>query len=261
MQKILTKVHVHMPYHYFPEYRKMILQYKMNLEIFFSHAALQELNMSACKETAQILKDAGIKITFHAPFMDLRPGALDEKIRQASLERLKQVFELAFHFHPLSIVCHASFDHRYYVSCEDLWLESSVATWQELINLAREAQTTIALENVYEKEPYILRRLFDRLASNSIFFCFDSGHFNVFSKTPLEEWFKELGPYLGHLHLHDNHGRHDEHLPVGTGTFPFSFFFDALRKTKREPIVTLEAHSKEDLWQSAENINNMGAFD
>ena len=64
-------------------------------------------------ETAKLLADAGLKITFHAPFMDLRPGAMDDKIRRTSIDRIKQVFDLAPYFHPLKIVCHASFDERY----------------------------------------------------------------------------------------------------------------------------------------------------
>jgi sugar phosphate isomerase/epimerase len=258
MQDILQRVHVHMPYDLLPEYQKLILREKMNLEIYFSHWSLHGLDLVKCRERAALLVDAGINITFHAPFMDLRPGALDEKIRGASLERLKQVFKIAPYFHPLRIVCHASFDHRYYVSCDEEWLENSVTTWRELLDLAREVQTSIALENVYERDPYILRRLFDLLSSDRICFCFDTGHFNVFSRTPLAVWFEELGSYLGHLHLHDNLGRTDEHLPVGCGNFPFGVFFQALLGIKRQLLITLEAHAPDDLWQSIENIKQMG---
>jgi sugar phosphate isomerase/epimerase len=257
MQEIFKKVHVHMPFELIPEYRKLILKEKMNLEIYFSHSALTGLDRMKSRQTADFLDDAGIKVTFHAPFMDLRPGALDEKIRQASLERLRQVFEIAPYYHPLRIVCHASFDHRYYVNCDESWLASSETSWRELIALAQETGTIIALENVYERDPYILRQLFDRLHSDYICFCFDSGHFNVFSRTGLELWFGELGPYLGHLHLHDNHGRFDEHLPIGSGNFPFGTFFQELGKISRQPLITLEAHAQDDLWQSIENIKKM----
>jgi sugar phosphate isomerase/epimerase len=257
MQEILKKVHVHMPFDLFPAYRKLILKEKLNLEIYFSHSALTELDMVKCRQTAELLGDAGIKVTFHAPFMDLRPGALDEKIRQASLERLRQVFDIAPYFHPLRIVCHASFDHRYYVNCDASWLEQSEASWRELIALAQETGTIIALENVYERDPHILRRLFDLLHSEHICFCFDSGHFNVFSRTGLDVWLNELGSYLGHLHLHDNHGRFDEHLPVGGGNFPFGAFFQELQKIPQQPLITLEAHAIDDLWHSIENIKKM----
>ena len=258
MQDILKKVHVHMPFDFLPRFQEMILQEKMNLEIYFSCSALDKLDNTKCRQMANLLTDSGIKVTFHAPFMDLRPGALDGKIRQASLERLKQVFELAPYFHPLRIVCHPSYDSRYYVSCDEEWLDNSAATWLTLIALVREAETIIALENVYEKEPSILRRLFERLNSDRICFCFDTGHFNVFARTALNVWLEELGQYLGHLHLHDNHGRFDEHLPVGNGTFPFAELFQTLQEIKAKPSITLEAHAQADLWQSLSNIKEMG---
>jgi len=260
MQEILKRVHVHLPIDYFSRFQDLVFREKLNLEIYFSHLALDNMDYKKCRQTAMLLTDAGIQVTFHAPFMDLRPGALDDKIRRASMERLKQVFELAPYFHPLRIVCHPSFDHRYYVSTDEEWLAKSVLTWLELIGLAREIGTVIALENVYEKEPSILRRLFERLPSDHICFCFDSGHFNVFSRTPLSLWLHELGKYLGEMHLHDNHGRMDEHLPIGNGTFPFAELFSSLRNMNAQPLMTIEAHAQNHLWESLANIKKMGLF-
>jgi sugar phosphate isomerase/epimerase len=257
MQDIISKVHVHMPFHLLPEYQKMILQNKLNLEIYFHQGALQSMHKSRCRETAKILADAGLKINFHAPFMDLRPGAFDDKIRQVSIDRIKQAIDLAPYFHPLKIVCHASFDENYYVSSDDLWLEHSVKVWKKLTALAKDYNTIIALENVYEKNPYILRRLFDALDSESVCFCFDTGHFNAYSHEPLSVWLKELGKYLGHMHLHDNFGHKDEHLPVGAGTFPFNELSQYLRRRKSRPSFTLEAHNQNALWQSMNNIKSM----
>lgn len=257
MPSVTSKVHAHMPYHFLPKYRDMILRHGLNLEIYFNHWTLQSLDKSQCIETAKILAGAGLKITFHAPFMDLRPGALDDRIRRTSIDRIRQVFDLAPYFHPLKIVCHASFDEHYYVSVDDLWLAASVKTWKELIAVARDNKTMIALENIYEKNPRILQRLFETLSSDDICFCFDTGHFNVFSCEPLNVWMKALGKYLGHLHLHDNFGQRDEHLAVGDGTFPFPELFRFLKKIKAKPTMTLEAHRPENLWQSMDNIRNM----
>ena len=261
MQNVLKRIHAHMPYHLLPTYLEMIVQNKLNLEIYFSHYVLQNMDKKKCAEAAKILADTGLKVTFHAPFMDLRPAALDDKIRQTSLDRIKQVFDLVPYFHPLKIVCHPSFDERYYVSCDDLWLENSAKTWTPLIALARDTGTMIALENVYEKEPNIIVRLFELLSSDHICFCFDTGHFNVFSYEPLNVWLVAMGKYLGHLHLHDNFGRSDEHLPVGSGTFPFIEFFETLREIKVKPTLTLEAHSREGLFQSINNIKDMALLD
>lgn len=261
MRHIVKNVHAHMPYHLLPKYLEMILQKKLNLEIYFHHWALENIDRRQCSEMAKRLTDAGLKITFHAPFMDLRPGALDETIRRASLDRIKEAFDLAPFFHPLKIVCHAGFDERYYVFGEDLWLESSVKTWKELLAVAEDCRTVIALENTYERNPDMLRRLLDALASENICFCLDVGHFNVFSYEPLSQWVSALGEYLRHLHLHDNFGRQDEHLPVGKGTFPFTELFATLKRKRIKPTITLEAHNPENLWHSIRNIDSLGLLD
>ncbi|MEN6374216.1 MAG: sugar phosphate isomerase/epimerase [Smithella sp.] len=259
MQDILEKVHVHMPFNLLAKYQEMIFAKRMNLEIYFSHDVLNKVDIAKYRQAAKLFADSGLKITFHAPFMDLRPGALDDKIRLASIDRLKQVFDLIPYFEPLKVVCHPSFDRLYYVSCDEEWLEASQATWLTLIDLIDgETKTKIALENVYEREPSVLRKLFERLDSDRICFCFDTGHFNVFARTELKVWLTELGQYLGHLHLHDNYGERDEHLPVGNGTFPFAEFFAALREIKASPTITLEAHAEDNLWESLSNIKKLG---
>lgn len=261
MLEILRKVHAHMPYPLLSKYMPMILEKKLNLEIYFSHYALQSLDNNECRQIAARLQDAGLKMTFHAPFMDLRPGALDDHIRKTSLDRIRQVFDLIPYFQPLKIVCHPSFDDRYYVGCDDLWLENSVNFWRQLIPLAKDSGAVIALENVYEKEPHILHRLLAALASDQVCFCFDTGHFNVFAHAPLKTWMEQMGRYIGHLHLHDNFGKFDEHLPVGVATFPFDQFFIALKDLKVRPTITLEAHAQEHLWQSAANLQKMSLGD
>ena len=261
MQDIIGKIQVHIPFHLMPQYQETIIERRLNPEIYFSQYALKNLDVAKCKETAKLFRNAGLKITFHGPFMDLRPGALDDKIRQVSVDRMKQAIELAQYFQPLRIVCHPMFDDHYYVDCDDLWLEASVKSWTELIPLVKAHNTILSLENVYDKEPRLLRRLFEALASNSVCFCFDTGHFNAFSYEPLSVWLKELGRYLGQIHVHDNFGQKDEHLAVGAGSFPFEELFAYLRKKKIKPVVTLEAHDQTSLWQSITNIKEAGFLD
>lgn len=261
MMDIIARVHAHMPYVLLSRYLPMVLEKKLNLEIYFSHYALQSLDKKTCLQTAQALKDAGCKVNFHAPFMDLRPAALDDSIQRTSLERIKQAYDLAQYFSPLKIVCHPSFDELYYVDCDDLWLENSIRFWNQLIPVARDGGFIIALENVYEKEPHILRCLFEALGTSQVCFCFDTGHFNVFSKAPLRTWMEEMSPYLGHLHLHDNYGKYDDHLPVNSATFPFEKFFKELKKRGLKPTATLEAHRPEHLWKSLENLQKMSLWE
>jgi len=263
MSDILQKVQVNMPYqmlidHYLP----LVVERKINPEIGFNCFVLDRFGREDFSETARKLGDAGLSITFHAPFFDLRPGALDRRIREVTKDRLNQVFDLVPLFKPKTIVCHASFDRRYYVTHEDDWLENSRDTWSGFLSLAEEMGTTIALENVYEENPAYLGKLLGTFSESAhLFCCFDTGHFNAFSDTPLNLWMDELAPHIGQVHLHDNGGHGDDHAAVGDGTFPFHDFFKRLRKDGTSPIITLEPHTEETLWKTVHNIDTMKLFE
>jgi len=255
MREILGKIHAHVPIRLLAgKVLPLVLRERIRPEIGISHIALDEIAREEFLRVADILRQEGLPVTIHAPFMDLRPGALDPRIRQVSSDRIGQALALAAYFRPRSVVCHASFDERYYVSAEEQWLENSVETWRRLLPAAEDAGTVICLENVYEKEPLQIRRLLEAVASPRLRFCFDTGHFNIFASAPLEQWIDEMGPWLGHVHLHDNSGARDEHLPVGEGTFPFPEFFARLRERSLRPILTVESHSERDLWRMLDNL-------
>lgn len=261
---VLEQVQVNMPYRLLMErYLPLVLREKIHLELGFDCFALDRYSREHFRETAKILLDAGLGITFHAPFYDLRPGALDERIRDVTAARLDQVFDLVPLFRPRSVVCHAAFDRRYYVSNEEAWLENSIRTWTPILRRARELGTSLMIENVYEDGPDELKLLLEHLGGHaggdraSVGFCFDTGHWNAFSLSPLERWMDAMGPFIGQVHLHDNDGSGDQHLPVGEGTFPFHHFMDALKKTGRTPIVTIEPHTREALRKSLDNIAAM----
>jgi sugar phosphate isomerase/epimerase len=238
----------------------LVLKERFNPEISFDYATLERFTTDDYRRIADELLAAGLSVTFHAPFMDLRPGAIDPVIRQASLDRIRSVVELAAYFHPLSVVCHPSFDNRYYVSTEELWLMNSIETWETLVALAESVNTTLCLENVYEKQPRLLQRLLAAVESPRLRFCFDTGHFNVFSRAPLEEWIQVMAPYLFELHIHDNGGAADEHKAVGNGSFPFFRLFGMIREKGLQPIITLEAHNEANLRLSVENLTAMGVL-
>jgi sugar phosphate isomerase/epimerase len=263
MNEILKKIQVHVPFRLLHDkLMPIVINRGINPEIGFDHAVFELFCQRDFVEVAKGLSDAGISPTFHAPFLDLRPGALDPKVRQATIDRLKEFFDLVPFFQPRLVVCHPAFDERYYMSGENIWLENSLETWGYFSTLAGDMHTVIALENVYEADPLQLRLLLSGLNSPNVCFCFDTGHFNVFSRASLEVWMEEMLHFLGEIHIHDNHGTVDEHLPVGMGSFPFLRFFRMIRNNKDSSlIVTIEAHSEKNLWQSLENIKSMQLLD
>jgi sugar phosphate isomerase/epimerase len=262
MQDILKHLQVHIPFdQLLHKHLDKILRERINPEIAFNSAILDGFNRPDYESAATLLREAGLAVTFHGPFMDLRPGAIDAKIRRVSLERFAQVFEIASCFRPRSIVFHPSYDEKYYVSSGRKWLENSIDTWMQLVPLAQGLDTRIALENVYEADPGCLGLLLDALPPRCVGFCFDTGHYNAFAESGLEAWIDRLGPRLVEIHLHDNRGALDEHLPVGEGTFPFARLFAILKERKLSPILTVEAHSEKNLARTLSNISSLGILE
>ena len=255
MIKIIKNIQVHIPFRLLTtEELHVVIEKRINPEISFNFTDLETTPKTRYAEVAKCLQEAGLRVTFHAPFMDLRPGAIDPKIRQATKDRLQQVFDLVPFFRPVTVVCHPSFDEKYYVSTRQAWMENSIETWSHFLKLAEDMETVITLENVYEMEPSPLLKLLGVFASSRLRFCFDTGHFNVFSRAPLATWIEQMGPYLAQLHVHDNAGAADDHAPVGKGNFPFPAFFAGLREAGIFPLITLEPHSLDDLWKSLQGL-------
>lgn len=259
MQDILKYLQVHIPFdQLIQKHIEKVLEEGINPEIAFNCAILDRFTDKDFAAAGGALREAGRSITFHGPFMDLRPGAIDPKIRRVSVERFRRTFEIASFFRPRSIVLHPSHDEKYYVSSGRKWLENSIDTWKQLLPLAQGIDTRIALENVYEADPGYIGLLLDALPRDQVGFCFDTGHFNVFSGCDLEVWMDRLGYRLIEIHLHDNQGALDEHLPVGEGTFPFARLFSILEERELLPILTVEAHSEKNLSKTLANITAMG---
>ena len=214
---------VHVPYHRIREYLPFIKKNRINLEVYFSAHILDALSYSEIKSLRSEL-DYNPSMTFHAPFMDLSPGAVDDRIREITLKRFSDVFAIAALLKPKVIVFHSGYEKWKYALKMDLWLEKSILTWKELVKRAEGMEIKIAIENVFEDNPENLRLLMEAIASEHFGVCFDTGHFNLFSTLSLKEWLREIKRYLIELHLHDNTGRADDHLAIGEGNFDFSGF-------------------------------------
>jgi len=87
------------------------------------------------------------------------------------------------------------------------------------------------------------------------------GHLLAFAQVAWHEWLTTLEKWLGQLHLHDNHGFRDEHLPVGMGDFDFSGLFAYLKARDIKPLITLEPRSERDLWDSLIALDRLAIFD
>lgn len=233
------------------------VQNRLQPEVGLEGDCLWNVSIDDFRNTAETLQKNGLACTLHAPFFDLAPGAIDEKIRKVTREKLRRAFDLIPLFKPRSIVCHLGYEENKHSYKFEKWLKYATETWRGLIDIAAQHNTLVMFENTYEVTPEIHHKLLTDLDSPHVKYCLDTGHLMAYAGTSWQLWLDRLLPWLGQLHLHDNNGKRDDHIAIGTGLFDFKELFAFLRDNKQQPIITLEPHSKEDLWMSLKNINDM----
>ncbi len=115
------------------------------------------------------------------------------------------------------------------------------------------AKVIMNIENHYAYEYHGCRELFSQpwefkelfgLASPSLQFCFDTGHGNMTGNT--DELIGELAPWLKYIHLADNHGVDDDHVPYRKGTVAWDAIFAHLRRVSFDGIFCVEFPVFED---------------
>ncbi len=85
----------------------------------------------------------------------------------------------------------------------------------------------------------------------------DFGHAHIAKLT--QEFIDTLKTHIKHLHLHDNFGFTDEHLPVGTGSLPYDNFKSFLKGFQGTAIMEIFSFKDpiNDIKISLENLKRI----
>lgn len=250
-KSLQIRPHIHVPYEAVDRYLEFIREEKANLEIYFGSRIFDKLTRNDINALKNKL-DYKPELSIHSPFMDLSPGAVDLKVREVTVQRFSKVLDFAEILMPKVIVFHSGYDKWKFDSRVDIWLEGSLETWGVINKRAADMGVRIAIENIFEDEPENLVLLAKAMSSENFGLCFDTGHFNLFSKLPLKKWLDKIKPYIAELHLHDNLRYADHHFAIGDGDFDFTTLF---RKIKGiNCVYTIEAHTIEDAKKSMEKL-------
>jgi len=227
-------------------------------EIYFSGSTLDRLTPESAGAVAESLRSAGIATTtFHAPFNDLCPGARDEEIRRVTVRRLRQAISLAPLFRPLGIVMHGGYSDWLFDFNAEAWLAEAKRTFSEVAEAAEGAGVDVYLENVFDDVPDHLLRLRAAVGSRRLGICFDAAHAVLFSRLPVQKWLAAFGPDVREMHIHDNRGLRDDHLPAGEGSINFRGLLLAAGDAGATPILTVEPHREDHFQRSVASLRTI----
>ncbi|MFH1059743.1 MAG: sugar phosphate isomerase/epimerase family protein [Pseudomonadota bacterium] len=230
----------------------------MNFEVGIDHLALDSLGEADLARAQAML--AGRRITVHLPFGDLVAGSPDPKVSALAVARLAAAADWAVTLGAVQAVMHTGYDERLHRPAE-VYAERLAEALAPVVSRLAVGGCRLALENTFEPEPALLlaarRELARRFGADAVGFCLDVGHVLAFAKARLPEWWEACAPFLIEMHLHDNLGGVDQHLPPGVGAVDWAYLRQRVNDLARRPILTLEPHREGDLWASLRALHRL----
>ncbi len=189
---------------------------------------------------------------------------LTESIRQASMQEVLGSLETASDLGAEKVVAHPGYIDGLAVHVMDEALKLVMAALEKIWLRSSQLGLMLCIENMFPRvgpfvEPEDFEPVFTSFPGMKL--VLDTGHANIGDKGGhrLLDFIHRFGPRIGHLHVSDNNGRWDEHLPVGQGNIGFKAMVRALKRIGYDDTLTLEIFSPDraDLVTSRRKLENI----
>ncbi|PYT67892.1 MAG: sugar phosphate isomerase/epimerase [Acidobacteria bacterium] len=171
-----------------------------------------------------------------------------ERVRRIeAMDELKRVIDVADDLPYARLILHMGASRE---TADPRKRDAAFSSLEHLILHARHADVTISVENTQSEmgNPDYLRAFVDETRLNGLRFNFDIGHAHL-AEIPeeerLEKSFSPLRELVSSVHLHDNHGEKDEHLPPYDGSIDWPGAIKLLKSTPQNGGLPLVLELKE----------------
>ena len=194
----------------------------------------------------------------HGPFLDMYLTSMDPEIRRIAQAAYQQAFLVAEELHADDIIFHSNLlpmirDEPYVRG----WVNGHIAFWSSAVDTTK---VDIALENLWDREPELLRQVVDGVGSERFGICLDIGHcFNHSAVDPVE-WIRALGRRVKVVHVSDRSGTDETPLVIGDGAIRWDAVCQAVAEECGGPDVGLEVESLPDMRQSLDRMRRDGLY-
>lgn len=198
----------------------------------------------------------GMAKSVHGAFIDVNPASGDPEFRELSRRRCRESCEIAAAMGAGNLIFHSSAFPFLRGAYLENWAAGCASFYEELAN---HYPVRIFIENAQDVDPTPLRMLMERVSSNRIGVCLDIGHAH-YSRAPVSLWFEQLGQWIEYLHLSDNMGRFDDHLPLGQGSIDWALVNRHWGSLGKDIPITLETGDMQSTKESLCFLREKGYF-
>lgn len=213
---------------------------------------LHTLNSRRVRALKRVAQSRGLELTIHAPLADINIASPNSSLRRVILRRLEKSILYARQLGCRLWVFHPGFKTGVSSFYPGLDWQLNLGSVRTLLKVARGHDIRIAIENVPEPYPFLMKsvgdfsRFYDELGED-IGFVLDIGHANL--NHQIKDFITQLPDKPVHVHVSDNDGTHDSHLGIGHGTIDWEDVAKLIKKIKYSGVITLESveHVEESL--------------
>lgn len=171
-----------------------------------------------------------------------------ERVRRIeAMDELKRVIDVADELPYARLILHMGGSRE---TADPRKRDAAFSSLEHLVLHARHAGITICVENTMSEmgSPDYLRAFVDETRLTGLRFNFDIGHAHLAEfpeEERLEKCFAPMKELVSSVHLHDNHGEKDEHLPPYDGSIHWPSAIELLKSASQiELPVVLELKEK-----------------
>ena len=251
------------------QHRSWLIEGQRDLEIqdFFDPVVLDGDWKGRVEQARRLLDGYEGRLGIHGPTEGLPLNCIDPRIRTVTADRLKQALDCAADLGATQMVLHSPF--RFFgnphVAHTGRGLSREVElahlTLRDVLPLSQQCGCEIVIENCYDRNSAPMLALVRSFDSPLVRASVDTGHafgMQQVGGPPPDQWVRDAGPLLGHVHLQDTDGHGDLHWAPGEGNVNWFAAFEALGELDHAPRLLLEIDRVEKVRAGAERLAAMG---
>ena len=190
------------------------------------------------------LENRGLALVCHLPtFVSI--ADLTDSLRQASLAEMLASLKTAAGLGARKVVFHPGAIHGMAHFAPDTARSYCLESMDAISQLAAELDLTLCVENMFpgygaffEADEYGL--LFERYPDMQMTLDTGHAHIGAVDGSRTKQFAERFAPRIDHLHINDNNGTADEHLPPGGGSINFQWLVKNLKTAGFDATVTFE---------------------
>ena len=220
------------------------------VEIIATRSHLDYHDPAALDAVAEWLTGEGLRLrSLHAPVMERFDGtwinplsiaSTDDAAREQAVGEIGAALELARRVPLSTMIVHPGLQDTLLSASVQNSRDAALRSVEEIVALASPLGVRVALEVIPTAMATAdaLAELLDELDMPEVGVCLDFGHAHM--QGDVVDAIETLSGVLIATHVHDNHGRRDEHLAPFEGTIDWTAAVTALQKIGYDGTMMLE---------------------